>query len=74
MLGAAQDVTGLLSYTGSSESYRLEGVSFAPQIIVQGQADEALLRRLLREQRDEFFDMFEDFLEERRARKYAPGY
>lgn len=74
MLGAARDVTGLLSYTGSSESYRLEGVSFAPQIIVQGQADEALLRRLLREQRDEFFDMFEDFLEERRARKYAPGY
>ncbi len=74
MLGAADSSAQLLSYTGGSGNYRIEGLTYAPQIVVQGSADEELLRRLLQEDKEEFFDMLEEFLEEREVRRYAPGY
>lgn len=57
------------SYT--EEYYNLGGVTFAPNIVIHGDADKRTIMEAIEEEYPEFLDMLEEYLEGRRKPVYA---
>lgn len=72
MLGASDFDDGALQSGGSDTViYDLGGVTFAPQVTVNGDADKDDIIRQLRDLEPEFFDLLETWLRKREAGKYV---
>lgn len=70
MLGA--DLSDfILGGSGSGTSIDMGGVNFAPNIIVQGNADKQTIMQAIEDEYPEFIDMLEEYLMGRRASVYA---
>lgn len=79
MLGATDGdfVTGIEDAAGNSiqtTEYNLGGVTFAPQITIQGSAQKQDVLEAIRAAEPEFFDMLEDFMERKGRDAYAAAY
>lgn len=62
MLGADSSDFSLDGETGGGSYYDMSGISFAPQIIVQGNADKRTIMEAIEEEYPEFIDFLEEWL------------
>ena len=70
MLGAdVSDYT--LGSSGSGASVNLGGISFAPNITINGNADKASIMEAIEEEYPEFIDMLEEWFASRGVTVYA---
>ena len=71
MLGVTDDDFTLSDNGGSSKRYNLEGIKFAPNITVKGDAKKQDILAALEEAFPEFMDMLDRYLDEREAVCYG---
>lgn len=70
MLGVDDSTFGL-GNSGGGDYYDLGGVSFAPNIVIQGEADKKTIMEAIEDEYPEFIDMLEDYFAGRGKPVYA---